>query len=354
MQDFFIVDTTLRDGEQTAGVSFLEKDKILIAKKLDEAGVDIIEAGIPAMGLDEINRIRKIIELDLKAIILTWNRMNIDDINKSILTGTKNVHISVPASDIQINKKLNKNRKWVIEKLKEAITYSKEKNLVVSIGAEDASRAEFDYLLELFAIAKEFGATRIRYADTLGILDPFSTYENIKNIKDNLDIEIDFHGHNDFGMATANAISAYKAGAKYISCCVNGLGERAGNTALEEIIMALKYILNCETDFDFKKIPELSNLVERASGRKLHSSKPIVGKEVFSHESGIHVDGLVKNTENYEFFAPEDISRKRNIVLGKFSGIASIIYKFNEMGLQINKKNAQIILKIVKNINRYV
>jgi len=304
MQDFFIVDTTLRDGEQTAGVSFSQKEKLVIAKKLDEAGVDIIEAGIPAMGTEEINRIRKIIELDLKATILTWNRLNIDDINKSILCGAKHVHISAPASDIQINKKLNKNKKWVLEKIKEVVTYSVNKGLVVSVGAEDASRAESNYLLELFTTAEEYGATRVRYADTLGILDPFSTYENIKYIKDNLDIEIDFHGHNDFGMATANTISAYKAGAKHLSCCVNGLGERAGNAALEEVVMALKYIYKCNTSFDIKKIQKLSKIVEKASGRKIHESKPFVGKSVFSHESGIHVDGLMKDSSNYEFFRP--------------------------------------------------
>lgn len=348
MQDFFIVDTTLRDGEQTAGVSFTEKDKLAVAKKLDEAGVDIIEAGIPAMGIDEINRIKKIIELDLKATILTWNRLNIEDINKSILSGAKNIHISVPASDIQINKKLNKNRKWVLEKIKEVVSYSLDKNLVVSIGAEDASRAELDYLLELFNTAEEFGAIRVRYADTLGILDPFSTYENIKYIKNHLDIEIDFHGHNDFGMTTANAMSAYKAGAKYISCCVNGLGERAGNTALEEIIMVLKYILKCNTNFDIKKFQELSNLVENASGRKIHESKPFVGKEVFSHESGIHVDGLMKDSGTYEFFSPKDIGRERNVILGKFSGVSSVMYKYNELGIQINKEQAYKILNKVK------
>jgi homocitrate synthase NifV len=348
MQDFFIVDTTLRDGEQTAGVSFSKKDKLVIAKNLDEAGVDVIEAGIPAMGIEEINRIRKIIELDFSATILTWNRLNIDDINKSILCGAKNVHISAPASDIQINKKLNKNRKWVLEKIKEVVSYSINKDLVVSIGAEDASRAELDYLLELFTIAKEYGATRVRYADTLGILDPFSTYENIKYIKDNIDIEIDFHGHNDFGMATANALSAYKAGSKYISCCINGLGERAGNAALEEIVMALKYILKCNTNFDIKKIQELSNIVEKASGRKIHESKPFVGKSVFSHESGIHVDGLMKDSNIYEFFPPNDLGRKRNVILGKFSGVSSVIYKYNEIGIKINKEQATIILNIMK------
>lgn len=352
-----IVDTTLRDGEQTAGVVFLKKEKIDIAKKLDEIGVHIIEVGIPSMGKEEIQRIREINDLGLKSTLLTWNRMKTEDIDSSLALGIKNVHLSIATSDIQIKNKLNLSKLEVLYLMKRTVEYAVRKGCMVSIGAEDASRTDINYLIEFFKLARDAGARRVRYADTLGILDPLSTYNIIGKIVKSLSMDIDFHGHNDFGMATANAFSAYRAGATHISCTVNGLGERAGNTPLEEIIMALEYIECEKTDIDLKKIMEISSLVERASGRALSLSKPIVGKEIYSHESGIHVDGLLKNRKNYEYYNPEDIGRKHNIVIGKFSGRAAIINEYRERGINITQKQSDNILNLLRenyNNNKFV
>lgn len=343
-----IVDTTLRDGEQTAGVVFLKNEKIDIARKLDEIGVHIIEVGIPSMGKEEMQRIREIKSLGLNSSLLTWNRMKMEDIDNSISLGIKNIHLSIATSDVQIRNKLNLSRSMVMNLTEKAVRYAVNKGCVVSVGAEDSSRADIEYLIEFFELAQSAGAKRIRYADTLGILDPLSTYNIIGKIANKLKIDVDFHGHNDFGMATANAFSAYRAGATHISCTVNGLGERAGNTPLEEIIMALEYIECEKTDIDLKKIMEISRMVEKASGRALSLSKPIVGKEIFSHESGIHVDGLIKHRKNYEFFSPEDIGRRHNVVIGKFSGRAGIMSKYKEMGRNITKGQSDRVLNLLR------
>lgn len=329
-EKIYIVDSTLRDGEEAAGVSFTGPEKIKIAMLLEEANVDIIEAGIPAMGKKEIETLREINRRVKKSEIITWNRAKKEDIDASIDTGCRCIHISAPSSDIQILSKLGKNREWVIEKVEEVVKYSVKNGLIVSFGAEDSSRADERFLEKLYKTAVKSGAKRIRYADTLGILTPFEAYEKMAKLKKKIDAEIDFHGHNDFGMATANALGAFKGGAKYISCSMNGLGERAGNTPLEEIVTAVKYLLKKRVDVDIKKLVEISKVVESCSGRRIWESKPVVGKMVFSHESGIHVDGLIKNPKNYEFFPPEEIGREREIVLGKHSGRSAVIQKLQE------------------------
>lgn len=333
MEKLYIIDTTLRDGEQTAGVMFTVKQKVDLAKRLDNLGVDIIEAGIPVMGKDELIAVKKIIDLDLNAKILTWNRMNLKDVKSSVSIGSKHIHISIPVSDLHIKKKLNMTKKEVIEKMKYVINYGVENDCEISIGAEDASRADDSFLLSLLKTGVKEGATRIRYADTVSVLNPFTSYDKIKKLKDSLGIEIDFHGHNDFGLGTANALGAYMAGAKFISCSVNGLGERAGNTPLEEIVLAIKYMCNSKIDINIKQIPELSKIVEKYSGRKLQKGKPIVGKEVFSHEAGIHVDGLLKDVKTYEYLSPSILGRKRKIVHGKHSGNSWVKYCKSKVAL---------------------
>jgi homocitrate synthase NifV len=348
VKDFSIIDTTLRDGEQTAGVSFSQGEKISIAKELDKAGVDIIEVGIPVMGEMEKKRIEKILALDLEAEILTWNRMKQEDIEASLACGARNVHISAPASEVHIEKKLDKSKNWLLRRLRKIITYAHQQGLTVSVGAEDASRADFDFLVELFKVAENAGVKRVRYADTVGALSPLEAQEKIAKLRTYLDLEIDFHGHNDFGMATANAVSAYKAGAKYISCTVNGLGERAGNTALEEVVMALMHLEQSRNNVKVNKLQKLSEVVAQAADRKIPEDKPIVGSNIFSHESGIHVDGLVKDTETYEAFAPEILGREREFVLGKFSGIKAVIQKYQELGIELDEEQAAAILQKIK------
>lgn len=345
MSKLYIVDTTLRDGEQTAGVAFSKQEKIKLAIALADLGVDIIEVGIPAMSAKEREVIKEINELKLSSEILVWNRMLISDVKLSLETGVRQLHVTVPASDLHIKKKLGITRKELMNRMKETIYYAVQQGCRVSIGAEDASRADINFLIKLYKEAVSQGAHRVRYADTVGRLDPFSTYNTIHAIVEEIGVPIDFHGHNDLGMGTANALAAYKAGARYISCSVNGLGERAGNTPLEEIVTAIRYVEGCEEKMKMEKIMEVSRMVEKYSGRIVQHSKPIVGKEVFSHEAGIHVDGLLKDVLTYEEISPELFGRQRKIVLGKHSGKHGVKYDYQKRGIAISDAEVERILE---------
>ena len=260
-------DTTLRDGEQTAGVVFSNHEKIRIAKLLDEVGVHQIEVGIPAMGGDEKETIKEIVGLSLDTSILAWNRAVIDDVKHSVDCGVDAVAISMSASDIHIEHKLAKSRQWVLDQIRACVAFAKDKNLYVSVNAEDASRADLEFLLRFGQAAKEEGADRLRFCDTLGILDPFDTFNVISFLKKESGLDIEMHTHDDFGMATANALAGIKAGATYVNTTVNGLGERAGNAALEEVVMALKYLGKVDMGLHTNRFRELSEYVAAASAR---------------------------------------------------------------------------------------
>ena len=343
-----IDDTTLRDGEQTAGVVFSNHEKIRIAKLLDEVGVHQIEVGIPAMGGDEKKTITEIVELGLDTSILAWNRAVVDDVRHSIDCGVDAVAISMSASDIHIEHKLAKSRQWVLDQIRECVAFAKDKNLYVSVNAEDASRADLEFLLRFGQAAKEEGADRLRFCDTLGILDPFDTFNVISFLKKEGGLDIEMHTHDDFGMATANALAGIKAGATYVNTTVNGLGERAGNAALEEVVMALKYLGKVDVGLHTSRFRELSEYVAAASARTIPAWKSIVGTNVFAHESGIHADGVIKNPLNYEAFAPEDVGLERQIVVGKHSGSRTIYRKFQEFGLELTQEDCDGVLALVR------
>ena len=344
----YVVDTTLRDGEQTAGVVFANREKIRIAKFLDELGVDQIEAGIPVMGGYEKEAIKEICSLGLKASIMGWNRPIIKDIEASLECGVDAVAISISTSDIHIKHKLKKSREWVIENMVKAVEFAKKHGLYVSANAEDASRSNMDFLIEYAKAVKEAGADRLRYCDTVGILEPFTTYENIKKLREAVDIEIEMHTHDDFGMATANALAGIKAGANYVGVTVLGLGERAGNAPLEEVVMALKHIYGIDLNFKTDMFVEIAEYVSRASGRELPAWKAIVGSNMFAHESGIHADGALKNPKTYEAFQPEEVGLERQIVIGKHSGTASLRAKFLEYGIHLTQHQAEELLPRVR------
>ncbi len=344
----YIDDTTLRDGEQTAGVVFANAEKIRIARLLDEVGVNQIEVGIPAMKGDEKQTIADIVELGLNASILAWNRAVKSDIQHSIDCGVDSVAISMSASEIHMEYKLQKSKQWVLDSVRSAVEFAKENELYVSVNAEDASRAEPDFLLDFANTAKDSGADRLRFCDTLGVLDPFSTYDYIKFLRDNVDIDIEMHTHNDFGMATANTLAGIKAGATYVNTTVNGLGERAGNAPLEEVIMALKHMGGLDLGFKTQMFRELSEYVAGASTRTIPIWKSIVGTNVFAHESGIHADGVMKNPATYEAFPPEEVGLERQLIIGKHSGSKSIVMKFHEYGIDLPEDQAQDVLVEVR------
>ncbi|ENZ00385.1 homocitrate synthase [Clostridium thermobutyricum] len=346
----YIVDTTLRDGEQTAGVVFANAEKVAIAEMLSELGVDQLEVGIPTMGGDEKRAIKNIANRNLKSSIMAWNRAVISDIEESIDCGVDAVAISISVSDIHIKHKLKTSREWVLENMVKSVEFAKKNGLYVSVNGEDASRADKDFLVQFMNTAKKAGADRFRYCDTVGIMEPFRLKKDIEYLYKNTGFDIEMHTHNDFGMATANALAGTKAGANHIGVTVNGLGERAGNAALEEVIMAFKILLCHDTNFDTKMFREVSEYVSRAAGRELPPWKAIVGDNMFAHESGIHADGAIKNPKNYEAFDPKVVGLERQIVIGKHSGKSAIINKFKEYGIELNKEEAEGILDMVRAI----
>ncbi|NLB89547.1 MAG: homocitrate synthase [Syntrophomonadaceae bacterium] len=347
-----IVDTTLRDGEQTAGVVFANAEKIRIAKYLDQIGIDQIEAGIPVMGGFEKQCIKDIVNLGLKSSIMAWNRAVIDDIKESMSCGVDAVAISISTSDIHIEHKLRTTREDVLKRMSDAVKFAKDNNLYVSVNAEDASRSNTDFLTEFALTAKHAGADRLRFCDTVGTLTPLTTYRYIKTLIDAVGLPVEMHTHNDFGMATANALAGVYAGATYIGVTVNGLGERAGNACLQEVIMGLKYLMKVNCNYDTTIFKEIAEYVARASGRFLPENKPIVGSNIFAHESGIHGDGVIKNPLTYEVFTPEEVGLERQIVIGKHSGSNSIKSKFaKEYGIQLTDEEAKTILAHVRELS---
>ena len=347
--DIKIDDTTLRDGEQTAGVVFANDEKIHIAKMLDKVGVHQIESGIPAMGGDEKDAIKKIAGLGLNCSVLAWNRPVKSDIQASVECGVDAVALSISTSDIHIEHKLRKSREWVLETMKSGVDFAKSHNLYVSVNAEDASRSDMEFLLQFARTARDAGADRLRYCDTLGILDPFETFMRVKNVIDIIGIEMEMHTHNDFGMAIANAIAGIKAGAIYVNTTINGLGERAGNAAFEEFVMALKYVEGVDMGFNTTLFRNLSEYVARASNRVLPTWKPIVGGNLFVHEIESKVSGIMADPLTYELFKETDVGLKREYVLGKYSGVNATMHKLETLGYKISKEEASELAEIVRN-----
>lgn len=351
MSKVYIDDTTLRDGEQTAGVVFANSEKTRIAKMLAEIGVHQIEAGVPAMGGDEKRAIKAIVDLGLNCSIMGWNRAVVSDVQHSLDCGVDAVAVSISASDIHIQNKLRKDRQWVLESVKRSTEFAKDHGLYVSVNAEDSSRADMEFLIEFARTAKEHGADRLRYCDTVGMMDPFRIQEHVKTLIDEVGLPIEMHTHNDFGMGTANALSGIWAGATYVNTTVNGLGERAGNAALEEVVMALKYLNGNDIGIETTGLRELSEYVSHASGRFLPTWKAIVGDQIFTHESGIHADGVLKDPRNYEAFPPEAVGLTRQIVIGKHSGSAAVVHKFHEFNVNLTREEAAAILEVARSMS---
>jgi homocitrate synthase NifV len=345
-----INDTTLRDGEQAPYVAFNTDEKLKIAQLLYEAGADELEVGIPAMGAKEQEDIKEILSLNLPLRIMSWNRATLSDLESSLSCGIKAVDLSIPVSQTLIDIKFGSDRDKLFRNLEEVLTLAKRENLFVCIGAEDASRADNEFLAEVMKFGASLGAKRFRYCDTVGILTPHATYENISYLVSQNLLGIEMHTHNDFGMATANSVIGLQAGAISVNTTVMGLGERAGNASFEQLLMSLKHQFKEERDINASKLQELVNFVSVAADNPISRNRPIVGEDIFSHESGIHVNGMIKSKNAYEAFEPETVGLHRYFPIGKHSGASTLLYHLRASGIIPMAERVQNILPKVREI----
>jgi len=345
-----ILDTTLRDGEQTPRIAFSPDEKLEIARKLDELGVDMIEAGSATVSKGERTAISRITREKLNADIFSFCRGLKSDIDHAIECEVDGIHLVIPVSDLHIEKKLNKTRDDIKDMTSRLTRYAVDHGLVVEISGEDSTRADVDFIREMFSLAMEEGADRACICDTTGISSPEKIYDLVSKIGEDIDAPLAVHCHDDFGLATANTLAAVKAGAEEAHLTVNGIGERGGNAALEEVVVALSELYGFITKVQLKKIYETSKLVEKYSGSVIPPSKAIVGENAFSHEAGIHVDGILKDASTYEPIDPEKIGRERKFVVGKHSGKHSIENKLKVEDIKADDKEIDEIFQRVKDI----
>jgi D-citramalate synthase len=329
-------------------VSLTADKKLWIAKALDKLGVDVIEAGSAVTSEGERVAIKGVAHEGLQAEICSYARALKGDIDYCLECDVDSVHLVVPVSDLHIEKKLRKDRETVLHMAVDTTDYAVDQGLIVELSAEDASRADAAFVREFYRQGVAAGARRLCYCDTVGVLVPDRAAAEFVDLAHIAPISV--HCHDDFGLATANTVAALKAGATQAHVTVNGLGERAGNASLEELVMTLETLYGYKTHLKTTELYPISRLVSRLTGVPVAQNKPIVGENAFTHESGIHTHGLLADTRTYEPITPERVGRERRIVLGKHAGSASVHLALKELGLDASKEQLADILKRIKEL----
>jgi isopropylmalate/citramalate/homocitrate synthase-like protein len=345
-----IFDTTLRDGEQTPGVSLSIEEKLEIARQLDVLGVDAIEAGSPMSSEGEMAAVKEIAKAGLKAEICALARTIREDIDAAIQCDVDAVHTFISASDVQIKHALNMTHEQVIQAAIEAVQYIKDHGFICEFSPMDATRANLDFLKRLCRAAEDAGADRINIPDTVGVMFPTAMKKLIVEIKDLVHVPISVHCHDDFGMAVANSLAAVEAGATQVHVTVNGIGERAGNASLEEVVMSLQALYKYETRINTRLLYSTSKLVSRLTGIPIPPNKAIVGENAFSHKSGVHTRGVVVEPQTFEPINPELVGQKRRLEAGKLAGKHGIKAQLEESGIYPDKEQLKTIVKRVKEL----
>jgi homocitrate synthase NifV len=345
-----INDTTLRDGEQAPYVAFNTEEKLRIATLLDACGADELEIGIAAMGAKERDDIKELLNLNLKARMMTWNRMKMEDLDASLSCGVQAVDLSIPISDLLIGVKFGGSKIKVLNELERVVSAASKEGLFVCIGGEDSSRGDFSFMRDVMELGRECGAGRFRYCDTIGVMTPTQTYHAVKELCDLDLLPIEMHTHNDFGLANANALSGIDAGAISMNTTVIGLGERAGNASFEQILMSLKHLYGESREIDPFLLRNLVQSVANAANINLAANAPIVGERIFAHESGIHADGMMKDSHAYEPYEAKEVGLTSSFPIGKHSGSATIRYHLARMGISADNSILGDLLPKIREI----
>jgi methanogen homocitrate synthase len=349
LDEYIVHDSTLREGEQTPGVIFSIEDKLRIAKKLDEVGIQQIEAGFPVASEKQRKCIESLVDLNLDAQLSAFARAKKEDIDAVADVGADGIVVSLSISSYHRKYKFHgMSKETYLEQLADMVSYAESYGLFIIYSAEDTTReSDLNFLKKAYKTAEEAGADRARVVDTLGCASPNGMAFLVKEIGNAIDIPIEVHCHNDLGLALANSLASVEAGASTVSTTVNGIGERAGITVTEEIIPAL-HILFGTSPFEMSQLTALSKLVEEISGVKMPPHKPLTGENVTAHSSGIHQHGVLVKPTTYEFYPPRLMGQKRKVYIDELSGRHGIMYVAKELGLDISEETARKVLLKVK------
>ena len=347
-----VCDVTLRDGEQMPGVVFRPDEKIDIAIKLDEVGVEIIEAGFPVVSEAEMRAVRDVSNLGLDSKISVLSRSVPKDVDAALACDVDMVSVFIATSDLHLKYKLHMTCEEAIKSALETVEYAKDHGLIVRFSAEDATRTEFNLLKRLYKKAEECRADYVSIADTVGIMNPRTVYFLVREIKKEVKIPICMHCHDDLGLALANTLAAAEAGAKQLHTTVNGIGERSGNTPLEELMVALRVHYSVDR-YDTTKLTDLSKLVQSYSGVMMPKNKAVVGDNAFAHESGIHVAAVLEEPRTYELYSPEMVGSARRIIIGKHTGARALKYITKKMGYDLKRDEICLLAERVKRCSEF-